>query len=192
MATKLDKLLESIDPSRTFDKVFADVDRAVNSFHIRQGSIDDFEQYENCIASSCRHIETEVLKYGPGVPYEKEFYWSQCSNILNHKFGSDGWKNGFDMVRTGKAGGLYRILKLIADKMAKKYAQDEISARINFYLNDLTTDEQLAAADEYVSKFGHLLPKEWTEGSALRIKTNFYKVLEEHAKIIHRTRQIGR
>ena len=32
MTTRLDRLLESIDPSRTIDQVSADVDRAVNSF----------------------------------------------------------------------------------------------------------------------------------------------------------------
>ena len=192
MATKLEKLLESIDPSRTFDKVFADVDRAVNSFHRRQASIDDFDEYRNCLASFCRHVEMEVLKYGSGVPYNKEFYWTRCSKILNDKFGPDGWKNAFDMVRTGKGGGLYRILKLIAEKMAENYAQNEISAHISDYLNNLTIDEKLAAVDEYVSKYGHLLPPEFTEVNAVRIKAHFQKILKEHPKTIRRMRQIGR
>lgn len=96
------------------------------------------------------------------------------------------------MTRTGKEGGLYRVLKTVADQMAEEYAQNEISGRIYDYWNRLTTDEQVAATDEYINKYGHLLPAELTEGSAARLKANFPKVLEEHPKIIRRMRRVGR
>ena len=96
------------------------------------------------------------------------------------------------MVRTGKNGGLYKILQIIADKMAKKYAQNEISGRIGDYLNNLTIDEQLDATDEYLKKYGHILPAEFTDGNGVRLKMHFSKILEEHPKIIRRIRRIGR
>jgi hypothetical protein len=192
MSSALDSLLESIDPSRSLDSVSAEIDRAVNSFSMRRATIDDFDEYQGYLADFCQHIEREVLRLGPGVSENREFYWTRCSHILNNEFGPDGWKNAFDMVRTGQAGGLYRILKLIADKMSENYAQNEISARINNFLNNLTTDEKLAAANEYVSKYGHLLPPEFTEANAARIKVNFQKVLKEHPKIIRRMRGVIR
>ena len=192
MTTKLDRLLESIDPSRTIDQVSADVDLAVNSYTISRTNIRDWDEYEKCIADFCQYIETSVLKIGASVTKYREFYWSRCVNIINNEFGPSGIKTAFEMVKTGKEGGLYRILKIIADHMAQTYAQNEISARISDYWNHMMVNEQLAATDEYLSKFGHLLPTEFTDGSAVRLKVHFTEVLNHHPNMIRRMRQIGR
>ena len=192
MTTKLDRLLESIDPSRTYDKVAADVDKAFNSFSLSRTTITDWDEYENCLTAFHRHIEKEVLKYGTGVLVNKEYDWGQCSRILEKEFGPNGFKNAFEMVITGKDGGLYGILKLIAENMIENYAQNEISGRIANFLEELTSDEKFATIDEYLSKYGHLLPSEFTGGNAARLKVHFSLVLKEHPKIIRRMRQIGR
>jgi hypothetical protein len=192
MATKLDILLESIDPVRTFDQVSARVDQAVNAFAMQQSIIEDWDAYESFLAEFYRHIITVVLRMGGGPPDGKEFYWDRCANLLNKAYGPAGYKAAFEMARTGKEGGLYGILKTLADQMVEEYAQNEISARIAHYWESLTLDEKLAAPDEYLKKYRHFLPGELTEGSAARIRANFPKVLEEHLKIIRRTRQIFR
>ena len=89
-------------------------------------------------------------------------------------------------------GGVYRILKIIADQMAETYAQNEISARISNYWNQLAVEEQITATDEYLQNFRHLLPTEFTEGSATKLRVHFIQVLNEHPKMIRRIRQIGR
>ena len=192
MTTNLDMLLESIDHSRTYNQVLARVDEAVNNFAMHHAIIEDWDEYENFLTDFYRHIETVVLRMGSGVPDNREFYWGQCANLLNKAFGPSGFKAAFEMVRTGKEGGLYRVLKTVADLIAEKYAQNEIFARISLYWESLTLDEKLAAPDEYLSKYGHLLPAELTEGSAARLRANFPKVLEEHPKIIRQLRRIGR
>ena len=192
MATKLDKLLQSIDPSRTFDKVSADVDRAVNSFSVRRAKIEDWEEFHEFLADFFRHIESFVLKLGSKAPPAKSLHLTQCLNILEKKYGSNGWKTAFEMVRTGKNGGLYKIIKIIADQMIENYAQNVISARITYYLQDFTLDERDAEADEYLKKFGHLLPSDFTDANGVRLKVQFPSVLNEHPKIILRMRQIGR
>ena len=192
MTTNLDMLLESIDPSRTYGQVSARVDEAVNNFAMHRAIIEDWDEYENFLTDFYRHIETVVLRIGSGVPDSREFYWGQCANLLNKAFGTNGFKAAFEMVRTGKEGGLYQVLKTVADLIAEKYAQNEIFARISHYWESLTLDEKLAAPDEYLSKYGYLLPSELTEGSAARLRANFPKVLEEHPKMIRQMRRIGR
>jgi len=192
MTTKLDKLLERIDPSRTIDNVSADVDQAINNFSKPRSTIGDLDEYRQFLADFCRHVETTVLKMSGSFPKYSDFYWARCSNMLDDEFGHNGWKTAFEMVRTGKEGGLYRVLKAIADRMAENYAQNAISARIGDFLNNLTNDEQLAAADEYIEKHGHLIPSEFTSGNGARLKANFAKVLNEHPKIIQRIGRVGR
>jgi len=191
MSTKLDRLLESIDPSRNLDKVSASVDQAINFFTMSRTTITDWDDYRYYLADFFRHVESVVLKLRDGAPVDREFYWGRCTIILNKEFGPSGFKTAFEIVRTGKDGGLYRILKTIADQMAEKYSQNEISARISKYWESLTFDEQLEAPDELLSKYGHLLPTEFTEGSAARLRVDFVKALEEYPNIIRRLRQIG-
>jgi len=192
MPTKLDMLLQSIDPSRTLDKVAGDVDRAINSFSRRRTVLDTWDEYVSFFADFYRHLETVVLRARGGSPNDKEYQWGQCIRLLNKAFGPSGYKAAFEMVRTGKEGGLYRVLKTVADLMGEQYAQNEIAARISYYWDGLTLDEKLAASDEYLRKYGHLLPGELVGASAARIRAEFLKVLEEHPKMIQRMRQIGR
>ena len=58
MTTNLDMLLESIDPSRTYDQVSARVDEAVNNFAMHRPIIEDWDEYENFLADFYRHIKT--------------------------------------------------------------------------------------------------------------------------------------
>ena len=192
MPSKLDRLIESIHPSRTLDDVSARVDEAINSFSVKRAVIEDWDEYVRFFADFCRHVEITVLRLGQGAPDDKMVYFSRCSDLLKKSFGPNGHKAAFEMVRTGKEGGLYRVLKTVADLMAEGYAEKEIAARIFQYWGRLSTDQKLAASDEYLAKYGHLLPSELTEGSAVRLKANFPKVLEEHPKMTRRMRRIGR
>jgi hypothetical protein len=108
------------------------------------------------------------------------------------EYGTNGEKAAFEMVRTGSVGGLYTVLKAVASRMIDDYAGNEISGRIRYFWENLSIDEQVEATEEYLGKYGHLLPSELTEGSAARIRANFIKVLEEHSHLIKRMRDIGR
>jgi len=192
MSKELDKFIESIDPSRNLDEVSARVDDAINSFPIKQAVIEDWDAFVQFFADFCRHIEATVLKLGPGAPNDRMFYWSRSRELLKRQFGPSGEKIAFEMVRTGKDGGLYRVLKTVAELMGEEYTDREISARVFVYWGKLSVDQKLAAAEAYLERYKHLLPSELTGGNGIRLKANFPEVLKEHPKLIRRMRQIGR
>jgi hypothetical protein len=107
-------------------------------------------------------------------------------------YGENGEKAAFEMVRTRVEGGIYTVLKKLAKQMAKEYARNEIRLKAWHFWDSLSVDDQISATDEYLLKYGHLLPSQLTEGNAARIKANFPKVLGEHPKLIKRMRKIGR
>ena len=96
------------------------------------------------------------------------------------------------MARTGNEGGLYRVLKAMAMRVAEDYAQNEIFAKISAYWRSLSVDEKFDASTEYIAKFSHLLPSELTEGSSARIRANFTNFLEKHPYLIQQIRRVGR
>jgi hypothetical protein len=191
MKTSLDRLLESIDPDKALQQVSAQVDNALNSFPMNSGIVDNWDAFLSVIGKFYRHTENTIL----GIPSfqggSADFEWSRAVRFLDMEYGNSGSKAAFEKARTGIGGGVYSVLKIIAKHMVEEYAGNEISARINAFWNQLSINERLFVADEYLSKYGHLLPSELTEGSAARIRVNFVKVLHEHPQLIRRMRNIN-
>ena len=192
MATKLDRLLEGIHPDRTLEEANKRADEAINSFSVDSSQITDWDRYRDCLIRFLHHVDTKILRLQQACPMGVDFDWGRCTQILMRAYGSSGEKAAFEMTRTGNDGGLYAVLKKMAKSMTEQYVENEVSAKVGFYWDGLTVDEKLKAADEYLSKYGHLLPSELTEGSAGRIRANMPKVLQEHPLLLQRLGRIGR
>lgn len=183
MATALEELIKTIDPSRTIERVSAAVDEAFNSFKY-SNLIRTFEDYEEYMARFVQHIEQIVLKFQSNSPYNKEFFWSRYVNLFNRGYEPEAWKWNYEKVMTGEDGGLYKILKDVAALILKDRSGNEISARISAFWNALNTEEQLNAIDEFIRKFGHTLPPKFTEGSAVHLKMHFPRFLEQYPQFL--------
>lgn len=192
MATKLQRLLDSIDPARTLAEVDARVDEAFNSCPASAARITEWEEFRTCLVRFLRHVEARVLRLRTSPSMSLDFDWRRCVASLHAIYGRSGEKAAFELARTGAEDGLYGVLKALARQIAQQYASNEIRGRIGIYWDGLTTEERLAAASEYLGKFGHLLPAELVEGSAARVRANLPAVLEEHPRLLQRTRRVGR
>ena len=120
-----------------------------------------------------------------------EHYRSLCIQILNELYGPNGWRTAFGLVASGEDGGLYGVTSRFLEQMASTYATNEIAARVNEYWNALTTEEKLAAPDEYLVRYGHLLPPELVEGSAAVIRARFPEVLKNHVRLLKELSRVG-
>ena len=192
MKTKLDRLLESIHPARTLDQVSARVDEALNSFKVKSGIIENWEEFRTVLTKFYHHVENVVLRIQHSRLLDPDIDWGRCYQLLIKEYGPNGEKTAFEMVRTGTEHGLYGVLKAVARRMVDGYVGNEIAARISNFWETLSTDEKVAVSREYLGKYGHLLPPELTSGSAARIRANFLKVLKEHPRMVKRLRSIGR
>ncbi len=192
MPTKLDRLLEHLEPIRVLDEVSARTDEAMNSFAFPAGRITVWDDFKACVIRFVAHVERHALRLEAPYQVDPDFAWGRCVRMLMRKFDSSGEKAAFEMARTGNEGGLYAVLKAVAWSIAEQMAEAEISGRVSHYLGELSATQQLAASSEYVVKYGHLLPAELTEDNALRIRTRFYKVLTQHPELMKRFRRIGR
>jgi len=190
--TKLDRLLEDIDPARTLDQVSSRADEAVNSFRMQSGIIKDWQGFRTVLTEFYRHVENTILRIRSGFSPDPDFDWGRCCRVLVKEYGGSGEKAAFEIARTGTERGFYGVLKAVARQMINEYCGNEISAKISNFWQSLTTDEKLAVSQEYLDKYGNLLPGELTSGSAARIRANFIRVLEEHPRTVKRLRNIGR
>jgi len=190
--TRLDKLLESIDPSRTTQVTEARADQALNTFSLSSGVVERWPKFQRMVTLFFCHLESAILRINPPRQPDSEFDWGRCAAMLSSIYGSNGWKAAFEMARTGNEHGLYGVLKALARRMAQDYGEHEVAARIGVYWNSLSDEERFVDAREYIQKHGHLLPSELTEGSAGRILADFPKVLKEHPRRLQRLQRVGR
>ena len=192
MSTKLDKILDSIDPTLTLDQVSARVDDAVNSFQVGTAAIDDWATFKAILTRFFRHVENFILQIKHFRSPNPDIDWGRCCRLLMQEFGPSGEKASFEMARTGKEGGIYAVLKAIAKRMIREYGQNEIMAKANTFWEGLTLDEKMTIPNEYLDKYGHLIPEELSEGTGVMVRANFPSVLKEHPNITSRLRNIGR
>jgi len=116
-----------------------------------------------------------------------------ASNILNKIYGNNGEQVAYEMSNTGIEGGLYRVLKDITSQRIQYYNSNAVSARVTAFLNTLSTDERFEITNEYISRYGSLLPSEFTEGTGLTIgASKLHQILSQHPDLIRRMGQIGR
>ena len=169
----------------------ARVDKAINSFRVERHVIKQWGEFQSVFARFFCHLENFILHIRPPRALNPNMDWGRCHKLIVKEFGADGQRAAFEMVRTGAEGGLYAVLKKVGRRMVVEYAGNEISSKVRFFWNNLTLNERLSVPKEYLKKFGHLLPRELTEGGAIRIRANFIKVLEEHPYLIKRMRNVG-
>ena len=192
MASKLDQVLGSIDPDKTVNQISARADTAINKFSMNKAVIKDWQAFRKKLAKFYCHVEGDVLGIGTDREVNFDMHWGRCCYLLMKKWGNNGEKAAFEMARTGKEGGFKRVLETIAQLMIQEYATNEISSKALSFWNNLSVDEKLAVVDEYLAKYGHLLPDELKESNAVRLKAQFHQVLIQHPNMMKRLQNIGR
>jgi hypothetical protein len=190
MATKLEDLLESIDPRRTLDENYRRAMDVLNRLRIPRDPIAKWDEYRHFVGELGKRLDEGILGVRGGMPeMSDDFYYGRACQRLVRIYGSQGDKIAFEYIRTGVEGGLNEVIKRMAMDAVEEYTENEIQSRIHDYYNGLDMDEKLAAAEEYLEKFGHLLPEELVEGSGCRVKANLPAVLAGHHRLM---RQLGR
>ena len=189
---ELDQFLDSLDPARTLNEVRRRADEAVNSFPLDAGAMSDWWEFERTMAAFYGHLETHLLRLPTSRPVTVATGWARCCAVLSVLYGRQGEMKAFANAQSGLDGGLYSVLKKVAEHMAAETAGNEINARTASFLASLTAKEQIEAAEVYRATWGHLLPPELVSGRAVELKMHLHQVLAEHPRMLQRLRQAGR
>jgi hypothetical protein len=190
--SKLEKLLESIHPSKTHEQISSRANAAVNSFAIDTYRINDLDDLQKLMASFYDHVQRKVLRINGKLAFNPEIFWGPCRNILEKEFGSRWAITTMEICKSQIEGGLYGVLKKLAEGIIAQYAKNEITSKVTEFWNGLTLKERLSIADEYLEKFDDFLPYDLKAGNAARLRTNMFDVLVNHPKMVSSLRTLGR
>ena len=192
MATKLDRLLNDIHPSRTVDEPRRRADEALNSLRTPRGGVRDRHEFRSLMTRTFVHIECAALRMGRRRTPHPTMDWARCCEMFKRIYGPEGEYVAIQKALHGHDGGLFSVTRDLAASMAEEYARNEISARVAAYWGSLTVDEKLAASKEYIAKYARLLPPDVAENGAARLRAYFPKFLEKHPFLVQTMSRIGR
>ena len=189
MKSKLDRLLDSLDPSVTSDETGNRINHALNTFPLEKGRITDWDEFKDWIARFICHAENTLFKVKSRREAHPDYDWNHAYRLLQEVYGRNGEKKAFEMARKGVEGGVYAVLKALAKQLVNEYSQNEIAAKTHTFWNQLTVQERLTAGEEFLAKYGHLLPSEMTEGSGARIRANLPQALIKFPELLQKLRR---
>jgi hypothetical protein len=192
MGSRLDTLLASIHPDRTIEENERRANDALNSFTMPGGTVPDWPVFRDCVTRFVCHAENVMLRPRHPLDVNPAMHFGKACRLLMKAFGPDGEKTAASMAIYGVEGGLYHVLKTLAQGLAKEFSGNTIGGRVSAYLNSLSVEEKLAAAKEYLEEYGHLLPADVTDGGAARVLGFFPKFLQSHPEFLRRLRNVGR
>ena len=192
MDTILDRLLESISPERTIEETYNRANEAIISFNFGKATVESWDEFGYCMARFLKHLDEKVLRLRKPVDIPLTDYWRYCVKPLLKIYGSSGDVTAFTIANTGNEGGLYAVLKAFAMYKAEEYTKNEISAKVSMYWEGLSANQKVKVSEEYVAKYGGIIPSELSENGAAFLRGFFWKVLEKHPYIVQKLRQSSR
>ena len=134
--------------------------------------------------------------FGLNIPHytadDIEMNLNRALQYLKKEYPKNTIQAVYDIMSTGAEGGVYQILRTLARLMAIEISQNEITAIVVDYWKGLSSDEKLAAPEEYINKYKNILPREIVNRASARFKGSFLKVLEQHPQMIKRVRDLSR
>jgi hypothetical protein len=191
MATKLETLLADIDPARTIDVVESRINGALARYHQNKNTVDSTEAFERCLADFEQIARNAALNLPRGTAVNLKLNFQQALRYLERDYPQRTYQAVYNIMSSGAEGGILAISRKLARRMAEHFAENEINGRVQVYWASLSTDEKLAAADDYIQLYKDILPHNSLQ-DVIRLKANFPEVLQNHPPMIKRLRDLQR
>jgi hypothetical protein len=187
---KLDRLLKRIDPSANLYQISKQIDKAINTFRLNKASTANWGEFKACLANFLCH--SDKVMFNINQPVNPKMHYHRCLQFIKEEYGPNGEKIAFEMAQSGIDGGLYAVLKTIAERLARFYGQNKARYLVDEFWDNLSFNDRIKAAKHYREKYGRLIPPKYTESSIEYLTSQLPKILEEHPAMIQRMRRVGR
>jgi len=184
MTTKLESFLKDISPEETIERTQAAASSALNSISTHRPKIDTWDEFKELMAEFYCLVESNMIGLEKPRSMNLSMDWGRCSTLLFNKYGHGGDWTAFNIAQSGVEGGLYAVLKYVAESLAQQFSTNWIGVRIGEFWDNLSHEERLAVPLEYLEKYRHILPQEILEQNPSLFAIKFYRFLKHHPQMI--------
>jgi hypothetical protein len=190
MATKLKLLLEKIDYQNLFEADERRVERILAEYRSERNTIDDYDEFKKCLIDFVSRIYGAIVNSPNAFENADDLFMHGLAlKFLNTKYPGNTERTVYEIMHSGAEGGVYQILKSLAEVMMDKIYKDGVDHYIALFMEEITFEERAAAVNEYLSEYGDKLPTNYKNDPNM-VMIAFDKVLYEHAIMMRRLRRI--
>ena len=142
MSTKLEQLLEKIDPKNTIDVSEKRINNVIASIQRSSNTVSSFEEYQDCLAEIVQVGRKAVLNLPFFKLDDKDIDFGEAIRFLSKEYPGDTIQIVYSIMLSGAEGGVYQIMKALASVMAEEYTQNQITANVVECWDNLTLKEK--------------------------------------------------
>ena len=186
MATQLDRLLEDI--VQYHDSYRRQMDEAIRSFSFSAFRFDSWGACEGFMEQFFAHINAHIMD--PTFAGNARMGMIVFRQTFEPSYGQYPERAIYERLMHGHEGGLNGFVQETADAVVELFAGRDIVNKVDRYMFSIRLDGIDAAAEEYMEKWGHLLPKDITSQGTIRLAPVLGKFLKQHPRLLHRLRGI--
>lgn len=191
MKTNLDRLLDEIDPSITLDVTERIVTSALEQFHVVSNIARNGEEAREILAEFMRQTRNALWGTPSDVGFNELLNLLEVYTLFEEEFPNNTQRTVDKIMTSGAEGGVYGILRILANKITEQYNYHLIHTKVMNYWDSLSSDEMFHVANEYYEKYPEFLPPHLDGNLTNTIRFSFWKVLDEHPYMIKRLRNMG-
>ena len=194
MLTRLERFEYSLGPQLATDGIDREVDATLNRLVLPRATVGSATELRAVLLDVWRDFHGHVWGCGASLPaIDAGREWEFCRDILDDAFGEPaGWKTALDLACTGIHGGMYGVAVKFVRKAAEQYLDRLIDTSVKILWHSLSCAEQFTMMDEYLQKYGSLLPPSLAQGGVAEMWVHFPRILKEHPRLLQRMSRFGR
>ena len=185
--TKLQRVLDDIDPSKTIDPIERKINQALSNFKIQSNTVKSMDEAEALLARFVQAARNAAVGAPADAFADDGINYTQAIHYLSKEYPDQTEYAVRDIMLTGAEGGISQILRAIARAMAEEIALNGIKYDVEEFWNSLSVQEQIKMPDLYIELCGHMLP-EHIKGPGRYHLAAFWNVLEQHPGMVKRYR----
>jgi hypothetical protein len=177
MPSKLEILLDKFDPKNCWNRIERSGNEILVNYRIEKNAVSTMGEATNII---CDFTSKFYLPHGSYEHGIIDSFYDLANDKLKKIYPEPVWIFVTDVMKSGREGGVYGILKKLTKLLNESLWESGIHCRIRDYIDDTTEQERESAAKEYVDKYNDLLSVNF-RNDPLWVYINFEDVLFEHA-----------
>ncbi len=186
--SSLEELLETIDPSRTYDVFRRRFDEALRTFPFQSFRVNDWASCDLFVASLFARINTVLLQGASDNNLDLGLVTFR--NVFRSMYGDRPERLLYERIIHGHDSGMNGFVRDAIDAAVEFCAAVPIANRVDEYIDSLSNDEYDTAARYYLAKWGHLLPSEITDRGLPRFAPLLRQFLKQHPRSVLQMRKI--
>jgi hypothetical protein len=190
MATKLQQLLDKIDYQNLFESNERRVERILAEYRSERNTVEDYDEFKKCLIDFVSRIYGAIVNSPNAFENANDlFMYGLALEFLKTKYPGNTERTVYEIMHSGAEGGVYHILKTLAEVMMDKIYKEGVDHSIALFMVEITFEERVAAVNEYLQEYGDKLPTNYKKDPTM-VMIAFDKVLHEHAVMMRRLRTI--